>query len=197
MDSVEFLAHLEAIKNGDSAVQEEAGNAIVALNEPLYLPQIQHHINDPDPLIRRVMLWTLRNYAGSFAYTPLLTYLNDPDMAVLEAAQVLFMEGDAEAAAALVDATFSADMVTQFAAVQALGQFSTPEAIRPLMRAAESSNPDIREVAVLSLGVYPEPEIIPALLQALQDNPQIKIAGLEGLKNRELSPEEKTLLPPV
>ncbi len=191
MDSVEFLAHLEAIKNGDIAVQEEAANAIVALNDPQYLPQIQYHINDPDPLIRRVMLWTLRNYAGSFAYAPLLPYLSDPDMAVREAALVLFMEGGTDAAAALVDATLAADQATQFAAVQALGQFRTPEAIQPLMRAAESSNPDIREVAVLSLGVYPDPEVISALFRALQDEPQIRIAGLEGLKNRELSAEEK------
>lgn len=191
MDSVEFLAHLEAIKNGDSAVQEEAANAIVALNDPRYLPQIRHHLNDPDPLIRRVMLWTLRNYAGRFAYAPLLPYLNDPDMAVREAALVLFMEGGADAAGALVDATLAADQATQFAAIQALGQFRTSEAIRPLIRAAESPNPDIREVAVLSLGVYQDPEIIPALFRALEDGPQIRIAGLEGLKNRDLSAAEK------
>ena len=191
MDSVEFLAHLEAIKTGDIAVQEEAANAIVALSEPQYLPQIQHHLNDADPLVRRVMLWTLRNYIGSFAYVPLLPYLSDPDMAVREAAQVLFMEGGTDAASVLVDAALSADQATQFAAVQALGQFRTSDAVRSLICAAESPNPDIREVAVLSLGVYPDPGVIPALFRALQDEPQIKIAGLEGLRNRELSAEEK------
>ncbi|HJJ99313.1 MAG TPA: HEAT repeat domain-containing protein, partial [Methanocorpusculum sp.] len=56
--------------------------------------------------------------------------------------------------------------------------------------AAGAKNPDIREVAVLSLGVYTDACVIPQLLAALADDPQIRLAALEGLRGRELSPED-------
>lgn len=186
MDSVEFLAHLDSIKYGDIAVQEAAANAIAALDDPEFLPLILSHLNDPDPLIRRVMLWTLRNFKGSFSYDPVVTYLSDPHMAVREAALVVFMEGGTDAAKALVTAFESGDSATQFAVVQALGQFRNPMAIEPIVCATKSDNPDIREVAILSLGVYQDPEVAQILCRALSDLPQIRVAALEGLRNREL-----------
>lgn len=191
MDAKTFLCCIEAIKSSDIAVQEEAANAVAALTDSCWLPQILHHLNDPSPLVRRVMLWTLRNYAGQIAYPQFLAYLHDPDMAVREAALLLFMEGGSPACDALVAAAVSSEEEEiRFSAVQALGQFRTPEALVPLMHAAGAKNPDIREVAVLSLGVYADACVIPQLLAALADDPQIRLAALEGLRGRELSPED-------
>lgn len=172
-------------------MQEEAANAVAALTDSCWLPQILHHLDDPSPLARRVMLWTLRNYAGQISYPQFLAYLHDPDMAVREAALLLFMEGGSPACDALVTAAVSSEEEEiRFSAVQALGQFRTPEAIAPLMHAAGAKNPDIREVAVLSLGVYTDACVIPQLLAALADDPQIRLAALEGLRGRELSSED-------
>ncbi|MCZ0860871.1 HEAT repeat domain-containing protein [Methanocorpusculum sp. MG] len=190
MDAKTFLCCIEAIKSSDIAVQEDAANAVAALTEKHWLPQILHHLDDPNPLVRRVMLWTLRNYIGQISYPQFLAYLHDPDMAVREAALLLFMEGGSPACDALVAAVSSEEEELRFSAVQALGQFRTPEAIVPLMHAAGAKNPDIREVAVLSLGVYADACVVPQLLAALADEPQIRLAALEGLRGRELSPED-------
>lgn len=40
------------------------------------------------------MLWTLRYYSGQISYPQFLVYLSDPEVAVREAALLLFMEGD-------------------------------------------------------------------------------------------------------
>lgn len=185
---------VEAIKSDDIAVQEDAANAVAALSEPVHLPQILHHLSDNNPLVRRVMLWTLHNYAAQIAYPEVLPYLYDADMAVREAALLLFMDGGVPATDTLVTAVGSSDDRTRFSAVQALGQFLAPEAIVPLMNAAVFANPNIREVAVLSLGVYAESMVVPSLIAALRDEPQIRLAALEGLRTRELSPdEEKTV----
>lgn len=189
MDAKTFLCCIEAIKSSDIAVQEDAANAVAALTDSCWLPQILHHLDDPNPLVRRVMLWTLRNYAGEIAYPQLLAYLYDPDMAVREAALLLFMEGGSPACDALVTAVSSEEDELRFSAVQALGQFRTPEALAPLIDASSAKNPDIREVAVLSLGVYADACVIPYLLAGLTDEPQIRLAALEGLRGRVLSPE--------
>lgn len=190
MDEKTFLCCIEAIKSSDVAIQEDAANAIATLTEERWLSQILHHLNDANPLVRRVMLWTLRNYTGKISYPQFLAYLHDPDMAVREAALLLFMEGEKPACNALVAAVSSENEELQFSAVQALGQFRRPEAIDPLIQAAGAKNPDIREVAVLSLGVYSEKRVIPLLLASLKDEPQIRLAALEGLRGRELSPED-------
>ncbi|MDV0444274.1 HEAT repeat domain-containing protein [Methanorbis rubei] len=187
MDAATFLCCVEAIKSGDAAIQEDAANQIAALNDPLMLPQIQHYVSDASPLVRRVMLWTLRNYTSQIEYSSLLSCLRDPDMAVREAALVLFMEGGSASTCALVDAVSSTDDSLRFSAVEALGQFRTAEAVLPLIAAAVSENPDIREVAVLSLGVYADARVIPPLIAALNDAPEIRLAALEGLKTRPLS----------
>ena len=190
MDAKTFLCCIEAIQSNDIAVQEDAANAIAALTDACWLPQILHHLDDPNPLVRRVMLWTLRNYSRQISYPQFLVYLHDPDMAVREAALLLFMEGGSPACDALVSAVSQNDDEIRFSAVQALGQFRTPGAIEPLIAAAGSENPDIREVAVLSLGVYADVSVTPRLIAALSDEPQIRLAALEGLRGRELSPEE-------
>lgn len=194
MDAKTFLCCVEAMKSDDIAVQEDAANAVAALSEPVYLPQILHHLSNENPLVRRVMLWTLRNYTAQIAYPQFLPYLHDADMAVREASLLLFMDGGVPATDTLVAAVGASDDLTRFSAVQALGQFRTPEAIVPLMNAAVSANPDIREVAVLSLGVYAEPMVVPSLITALRDEPQIRLAALEGLRTRELSPDERNLV---
>jgi HEAT repeat protein len=190
MDAKTFLCCIEAIKSSNIAVQEDAANQVAALAESCWLPQILHHLDDPNPLVRRVMLWTLRNYTEQISYPQLLAYLHDPDLAVREAALLLFMEGGSTACDALVAAVSSEDDELRFSAVQALGQFRTPEAIAPLIHAAGAKNLDIREVAVLSLGVYADARVIPQLLAALADEPQIRLAALEGLRGRELAPED-------
>ena len=137
MDEKTFLCCIEAIKSNDVAIQEDAANAIAALTDERWLPQILHHLNDANPLVRRVMLWTLRNYTGKISYPQFLAYLHDPDMAVREAALLLFMEGEKPACDALVAAVSSENEELQFSAVQALGQFRRPEAIDPLIQAAD------------------------------------------------------------
>ncbi|MDU9376409.1 hypothetical protein McpSp1_10230 [Methanocorpusculaceae archaeon Sp1] len=190
MDPATFLCCVEAIKSSDAAGQEDAANQIAGLSDPSMLPQIWHHVSDDSPLVRRVMLWTLRNYSSQIEYSPLLSCLRDPDMAVREAALLLFMEGGSSSTGALVDAVSSTDDALRFSAVEALGQFRTPEAVTPLMNAAISDNPDIREVAILSLGVYADACVVPTLVAALDDEPQIRLAALEGLKTRPLSPAD-------
>ncbi len=191
MDAASFLCCVEAIKCGDAAVQEDAANQIASLRDPLMLSEIQRYVSDESALVRRVMLWTLRNYTSQISYPPLLPCLLDSDMAVREAALLLFMEGGSPAVDALVAAVSSCDERVQFSAVEALGQFRTPEAVVPLMGAAVSRNADIREVAILSLGVYADAGVVPPLVAALDDEPQVRLAALEGLKTRVLSPEQR------
>ena len=136
MDAASFLCCVEAIKCGDAAVQEDAANQTASLRDPLMLSEIQRYVSDESALVRRVMLWTLRNYTSQISYPPLLPCLLDSDMAVREAALLLFMEGGSPAVDALVAAVSSCDERVQFSAVEALGQFRTPEAVVPLMGAA-------------------------------------------------------------
>jgi HEAT repeat protein len=187
---MDFAACINSLRTGDTAEQETTANAIAGLRDISYLPLIEAHLGDGDPLVRRVMLWTLRNYAGRISYPRFLSYLHDPDMMVREAALLLFMEGGTEASAVLASAVLSRDEGLQFAAIQALGQFRTPDAPPSLIRALQSANPDIREVAVLSLGVYPDDAVKSVLISVLSDVPAVRLAALHGLLHRSLSADD-------
>ena len=187
--------HLVAsIKSDDIVKQEEAANRVCALKDPASLSLIISALEENVPLIQRVMLWALRNYSADLDYTLYLPYLSSGDMGVREAALVLFMEGGQPAVDTLVKAGSSDDRITQYAAVHALGQFRAPEAITPLIAAVSSHEADIREIAVMSLGVYSDPMVVPVLISALKDLSNVRLAALLGLRGRQLSTDELSLV---
>ena len=123
MKKTAFDELIAAIRSDDTARQEEAANKICALHDPASLQFILAALKKNDPLTRRVMLWALRNYSAELEYAQYLSYLADEDLGVREAARMLFMEGGQPAGDTLVAAISSNDMTTQYASVQALGQF--------------------------------------------------------------------------
>lgn len=128
MKKTAFDELIAAIRSDDTARQEEAANKICALHDPASLQFILAALKKNDPLTRRVMLWALRNYSAELEYAQYLSYLADEDLGVREAALMLFMEGGQPAVDTLVAAISSNDMTTQYASVQALGQFRVPAA---------------------------------------------------------------------
>ena len=190
MKKTAFDELIAAIRSDDTARQEEAANKICALHDPASLQFILAALKKNDPLTRRVMLWALRNYSAELEYAQYLSYLADEDLGVREAALMLFMEGGQPAVDTLVAAISSNDMTTQYASVQALGQFRVPAAIPALISAASSPESDIREIAVMSLGVYHDQAVVPTLVSALNDLPAIRLAALSGLRGRQLIEDE-------
>jgi HEAT repeat protein len=194
MKKTAFDHLIAAIKSDDIVKQEEAANKVCALKDPASLPLIQSALEENNPLIQRVMLWALRNYPADLNYASYLSYLSSGDLGVREAALVLFMEGGVPAVDTLVKAGSSDNIVMQYAAVHALGQFRAPEAIAPLISAASSKVPDIREIAVMSLGVYAEPVVVPVLISALHDVSDVRLAALIGLRGRLLNAEDLSVV---
>ncbi len=194
MKKTAFDHLIAAIKSEDIAKQEEAANKVCILKDPAALPLIQSALEDNNPLVQRVVLWALRNYSADLDYASYLTYLSSGDLGVREAALVLFMEGGAPAVDTLVKAGSSDNIVMQYAAVHALGQFRTPEAISPLISAASSSVSDIREIAVMSLGVYADSSVVPVLISALHDVSDVRLAALFGLRGRQLSAADLSIV---
>ncbi len=160
------------------------------MKDPVSLSYIFGVLKEDDPLTQRVMLWALRNYSAELDYAHYLHYLSAEDLGVREAALMLFMDGGQPAVDTLVAGISSADMQTQYASFQALGQFRVPGAIPALISASSSSEQDIREIAVMSLGVYHDQAVVPTLVSALNDLPAVRLAALSGLRGRQLSAEE-------
>ncbi len=181
---------IAAIRSDDIARQEDAANKVCALKDPVSLSLILGVLKEEGPLTQRVMLWALRNYSAELDYAQYLPYLSAGDLGVREAALMLFMEGGQPSVDTLVTGVSAKDMPTQYASVQALGQFRVPGAIPPLISAASSPELDIREIAVMSLGVYHDQAVVPTLVSSLKDLPAVRLAALSGIRGRQLSAEE-------
>ncbi len=190
MNKAAFDDLIAAIRSDDSARQESAANKICSLNDPVSLSHILCALKEDDPLTQRVMLWALRNYSADLDYAQYLSYLSSEDLGVREAALMLFIDGGQAAVDTLVTGVSSPDIATQYASVQALGQFRAPAAIPALISAASLSEPDIREIAVMSLGVYHDQMVVSTLISALSDRPEIRLAALSGLRGRQLTTDE-------
>ncbi|MDO5843702.1 MAG: HEAT repeat domain-containing protein [Methanocorpusculum sp.] len=191
MNEPAFRKLLRDIKSSDIAKVEDSANAVCALKDKDSLNLILKTLEEDDnPLVKRVMLWALRNYSTGLDYFKFLRYLADEDMGVREAALVLFMDGGKSAIDVLVNAVDSDDLNIRYSSVQALGQFRSPEALPALISAASSDNDEIREIAVMSVGVYADALVTPVLINALSDSGDIALAALSGLKGRILKTEE-------
>ncbi|HJJ29501.1 MAG TPA: HEAT repeat domain-containing protein [Methanocorpusculum sp.] len=190
MKKTAFDDLIAAVLSDDIARQEDAANKICALKDPGSLPHIFSALEGGDPLVQRVMLWALRNYSADLNYALYLPYLFAKDLGVREATLMLFIDGGQPAVETLVTGVSSKHLPTQYAAVQALGQFRAPSAIPPLISAASSSESEIREIAAMSLGIYHDSAVIPVLISLLRDLPAIRLAALSGLRGRQLTAEE-------
>ncbi|HJJ48133.1 MAG TPA: HEAT repeat domain-containing protein [Methanocorpusculum sp.] len=190
MKEAVFLRLVEEIKSDNPEKQEDAANKICGIKDRSLLPLINRLLfEDENPLVRRVMLWTLHNYPRDLAYKEYLPYLASDDFGVREAAQRLFIDGGKAAVDVLVSAVQEGDAAGQFSAVEALGQFRDSAAVKPLIFAAQLPDAEIREIAVMSLGIYPDDEVTSALFAALDDTPAVRLAALSGLKDRTLTKE--------
>lgn len=191
MNESSFGKLLSGIKSDDIAKVEDSANAVCALKDKESLRLILKTLHeDSNSLSKRVMLWALRNYISELNYSEFLKYLADEDMGVREAALVLYMEGGKPATDVLVAAVDSDDFNIRYSAVQALGQFRSPEALPALAAAAKSDNDEIREIAIMSVGVYADPIVNPILISALDSGGDIALAALSGLKGRSLKTDE-------
>lgn len=188
MNGSTFAKLVADIKSDDISSVESAANKICALKGKDSFNLILKTLEEDDnPLVKRVMLWTLRNYSKRLDYFEYLKYLSCDDLGVREAALVLFIEGDKPAADVLVKAAESDDSNLRYSSIQALGQFRSAHALPALITAASSDDKEIKEIAVMSLGVYDDACVTPVLVSALSNTDDIATAALSGLKGRELS----------
>lgn len=189
-----FSKYVNELRSDDIAIIQDAANTLCALKDMKNLPSILKNIDDDNPIVRRVMLWTLRNYINNLDFDNLIKYLMDEDMGVRDAALVLLMDGGKPAIDKMLTYALSEDRAIQYAVVQALGQFRTPDAVGPLVQASQSEDDEIREIAVMSLGIYADPVIRQILLKSLNDKPDICLAALSGLKDRILLTDDYKLI---
>lgn len=185
-----FNKYVDELRSDDFAKIQDAANILCSSKDMKNLPSILANLEDENPIVRRVMLWSLRNYIDHIEYDDLIKYLMDEDMGVREAALAVLMDGGKPAIDKMLSYALSEDRNIQYAVVQALGQFRTPDAVEPLIKASESEDDEIRETAVMSLGIYADPVVQQILLKSLNDKPDICLAALSGLKGRVLLSDE-------
>jgi len=186
MNAKTFARLTADLSSDDFAKVEDAANTLCALRDANAYPLIVEALETGAPIVRRVMLWALRNYELP-DYAQFIPYTASDDDDVREAAQVLFMEGGDAACKALVSSLSSDDLHLQYAAVETLGQMRSECAEKPLLLSLSASAPEIRELAAYSLARFAGDTVTDALLSCLQDEPAVCIAALSGLKGRALS----------
>jgi beta-lactamase regulating signal transducer with metallopeptidase domain len=163
-------ALLEALKDSDREVRENAMQALANLRAPEALGPMRAALKDSSPDVREQAAFALGQMHDRESVEALSAALADESASVREqAAFALGQIGDPRAGAALSAALKDESANVREQAVFALGQLRDRAAVEPLIAALEDENASVREQAAFALGQIGDPRAIDGLTAALKD----------------------------
>ncbi len=148
------------------AVRLAAAAALGRLRRPESVTPLMAALEDPDPALRRQVVWALGDIGDEQATTALLRLLQNRDTGlVVEAIRVLAKTQSA-AAAPLLEALRHADWRVRAAAAQGLGDRGDPQVLPALVGALNDPSALVRfyvRQALLRQGVVPSADLLAIL----------------------------------
>ena len=163
-------ALMEALKDEDAEVRENALFALSQIGGTLATEALVAALKDANPQVREKAVWALGMRPGAGHVDDLINALRDSNAQVREkAAWSLGMVGNQSAIEPLTNALRDEDAEVRQKAAWALGMRGNSRAIEPLINALKDSVPDVREMAAWSLGMKGDNSAIKALNAAMKD----------------------------
>jgi beta-lactamase regulating signal transducer with metallopeptidase domain len=169
-------ALMEALKDSDKEVREQAMHALSNMRAPEALGAIRGALKDETPSVREQAAFALGQYRDRESVDTLVAALKDPAANVRE--QVVFALGqirDPRAADGLMAALKDTDEDVREQAAFALGQLRHAGAVDALAAALKDANASVREQSVFALGQIRDRRAVDPLIAALRDqNPSVR-----------------------
>lgn len=166
--SAEDLVH--ALQSDDSALREQAAQALLRLRDREAIPGLIQSLGSPAPSVRSLAARLLGALGDTSAADALTASLRDPDAGVRgAAAQSLGELRASQAATSLLQTLHDDDPTVKVKSIWAIGQISSPQAVDPLVGLLRHTSPSIRLEATKALGAIGDRRATPALLESLRD----------------------------
>jgi HEAT repeat protein/beta-lactamase regulating signal transducer with metallopeptidase domain len=163
-------ALVEALKDEDAEVREQALFALSQIDGPRATEALIAALKDPNPQVRQKAVYGLGMRHGEGQVDALTGALRDSNAQVREkAAWSLGMRGNRNSVEPLVNALRDEDAEVRQKAAWALGLKGDSRAIEPLINALKDGTPDVRQMAAWSLGMRGDKRALKPLSAAMKD----------------------------
>ncbi len=164
-------ALLDALKDSDPEVREQALNALAQVGGSAAVEALKQAITNNDWRVRKQAAWGLGMHGGQSAVDLLITAIRDQHSEVrAQAAWSLGMKGDSRAIDPLVAALKDEDARVRSQAAWSLGMKGDSRAVAGLVDALKDSSAQVRSQAAWALGMRGNGESVDALIAALKDS---------------------------
>jgi HEAT repeat protein/beta-lactamase regulating signal transducer with metallopeptidase domain len=163
-------ALVEALKDEDAEVRENALFALSQIGGAVATEALMAALKDSSPQVREKAVWALGMRPGAGHVDELINALRDSNAQVRDkAAWALGMVGNQSAIEPLTNALRDEDGEVRQKAAWALGMRGNSRAVEPLINALKDSLPDVRGMAAWALGMKGDKSAIKALNAAMKD----------------------------
>ena len=163
-------ALVEALKDSDREVREQAMQALARMRAPEALDAIRAALGDQNPSVREQAAFALGQYRDRTSVDALVAALKDSSADVRE--QAVFALGqikESRAGDALAATLKDADADVREQAAFALGQLRYRAAVEALGASLKDSSASVREQAAFALGQIRDARAVDALVVALRN----------------------------
>jgi beta-lactamase regulating signal transducer with metallopeptidase domain len=163
-------ALLEALKDTDTEVREQAMQALASLRVPEAIGPMRAALKDASPDVREQAAYALGQMRDTGSVDALVSALRDEDASVREqAVYALGQIRDRRAGAPLAGALKDVNASVREQAAYALGQLRDTSAVAALGAALKDEIADVREQAAYALGQIRDEAAVDPLIGALAD----------------------------
>jgi HEAT repeat protein len=182
MNNPQVAYYVQALKDKDENVREQAAEALGEIRDATGVPALIDALKDKDENVREQVARALGNIGDAAAVPALIEALKNADEHVrMYAASALGKFGDATAVPALMEALKDENRIVRGLTTEALEQIGDVAAVPALIKALKDK--DVRKQAANALGKIGDSQTLPRkILAASPFSAQQKIEVLDALR---------------
>jgi HEAT repeat protein len=171
---------LALLHSSDPALRQTAALSLGKIAPAEAATGLMEALHDSDPLVRQYSAWALGHlgdHAPPTVLAPLLSLLNDPDLAVADtAAEAIGQIGaGTDTVSQLLTLVREGRTHSRRAAALALESLESPLSYDALLRALGDEDADVRQRAIAALGEVGDRRAVPALMDRLAHDPTASV----------------------
>ncbi|MCP4581283.1 MAG: HEAT repeat domain-containing protein [candidate division Zixibacteria bacterium] len=144
-------ALIEEASSSDHDVRKFVADIMASIKDISFIPVLIEFLKDPNENVVGSAAEALGHIQSDDAIEQLIECINSHPDSSLQAIEALGNLGSTGALPVLVDLLDSENVVSAYAAVEAIGKMESPQAINSLMKHLQAGNPELRNVVLTTV----------------------------------------------